>query len=79
MPAKPAKTAAKSKPTRIRQKVYGERITVSLRLEPAVHKALMRYCTKEQLIANKYVTALLEQDLADKNILKRKSKNVDED
>lgn len=76
----PVKTAAKPKTTRIRKKVYGERITVSLRLEPAVHKALMRLCTKEELIANKYITSLIERDLIDKKVLKRKlSKNADEE
>jgi hypothetical protein len=51
------------KPKRVRRKTYQDRVTVSFRLEAALHERMMAYCEKAQIPANRYFTELVETDL----------------
>jgi hypothetical protein len=55
--------AAGVKPKRIRRKIYQDRITVSLRMEAALHERMMAHCEKIQMPANRYLNELVEADL----------------
>jgi hypothetical protein len=48
---------------RLRSAIYGERITVSLRLKPELHERMMALCNKLETPANTYISALIESDL----------------
>ncbi|MES7472752.1 hypothetical protein U6K92_12530 [Cutibacterium acnes] len=48
---------------RIRSHIYGERRTVSLRMEPDLHQRMMALCDELSLPANTYIIGLIEADL----------------
>lgn len=52
--------------TRIRKKIYGERVIVSLRMEKDLHTRLMEYCDEITIPANKYINDLIASDLKKK-------------
>jgi predicted HicB family RNase H-like nuclease len=43
-----------------RTSIYGERITVSLRLDPVLHALLMAHVQKTQQVANVFISDALE-------------------
>lgn len=53
----------KQGPKRRRARIYAERRTVSLRLEPELHQRMMNLCDELQTPANTYITGLIESDL----------------
>lgn len=52
--------------TRRRGKIFGDRVTVSFRMEQAVHDKMMALCTRLQIPANTYVNGLIAADLANR-------------
>jgi predicted HicB family RNase H-like nuclease len=50
-------------PKRRRARIYAERRTVSLRLEPELHQRMMNLCDDLQTPANTYISGLIESDL----------------
>lgn len=48
---------------RRRARIYAERITVSLRLEPELHQRMMDLCDSLQKPANTYINELIVSDL----------------
>jgi hypothetical protein len=55
--------ADEQEPKRRRARIYAERRTVSLRLEPELHQRMMNLCDDLQTPANTYVSGLIEGDL----------------
>lgn len=53
----------KAKSTRIRKNVCGNRVRLSLRLDPELRQQLMILCDSLHISANSYVTGLIEIDL----------------
>lgn len=50
--------------TRRRQFIFSpDRVTVSLRMDPSLHKELMGHCDAQHLVANTYINGLIEDDL----------------
>ena len=43
----------------MRQAIYGERVTVSLRLQPDLHRKLMEYCEDTRQPANVFLSDVL--------------------
>ena len=50
-------------PKRRRARIYAERRTVSLRLDPELHHRMMGLCDDLQTPANTYISGLIESDL----------------
>lgn len=48
---------------RRRTHIYGDRRTVSLRMEPALHERMMELCDELATPANTYLIGLIEADL----------------
>ena len=48
---------------RLRAQIYGDRRTVSLRIDPLLHQSMMALCDELALPANTYVISLIEADL----------------
>lgn len=49
--------------SRIRGKIYSDRVTVSLRLQQDLHARLMACCDELATPANSYIISLIEADL----------------
>jgi hypothetical protein len=54
-----------------RGKIFGERVAISVRVNPATFKMMKELCTIRQIAANTYINQLIEADL-DKLPKKRK-------
>lgn len=48
---------------RMRTHIYGDRVTVSLRMEPELHERMMHLCDELRSPANSYINGLIEADL----------------
>lgn len=48
---------------RTRSRIYGDRKTVSLRLEPDLHRRMTELCDELHIPTNSYVIGLIEADL----------------
>jgi hypothetical protein len=48
---------------RRRARIYADRRTVSLRLDPELHQRMMNLCDDLQTPANSYISGLIEGDL----------------
>lgn len=57
------KTAEGRGKKRRRTHIYGDRRTVSLRMEPALHERMMELCDELATPANTYLIGLIEADL----------------
>ncbi len=55
--------SAKGRSKRLRTHIYGERVTVSLRMDPLLHERMMDLCDELATPANTYVVGLIEADL----------------
>ncbi len=55
---------------RRRARIYVERRTISLRLEPDLHKNMMDLCDLLQTPANAYISDLIKADLKNEKVLK---------
>lgn len=53
--------------TRKRKRIYGERVTIHVRLSPELRDRLMAYCDELEVPANRYLTQLIEADLTKKD------------
>lgn len=57
------KSADKQGTKRRRTRNYGDRRTVSLRMDPALHERMMDLCDDLKIPANTYISRLIETDL----------------
>lgn len=48
---------------RRRAKIYADRVTVSLRIDPDLHQRMMDLCDELKTPANTYLLGLIESDL----------------
>jgi predicted HicB family RNase H-like nuclease len=48
---------------RRRARIFGERITVSVRMDPSLHERLMDLCDIMKIPANTYIVNLIEADI----------------
>ncbi len=48
---------------RLRTRNYGDRRTVSLRMDPELHERMMDLCDDLKIPANTYISGLIETDL----------------
>jgi hypothetical protein len=48
---------------RRRSQIYGERRTVSVRMEPKLHQRMMDLCDELTVSANSYINGLIEANL----------------
>ena len=51
------------KKQRRRTRIYADRLTVSLRIEPDMHRRMMELCIELKCPANTYLLSLIEADL----------------
>lgn len=51
---------------RRRTKIYADRVTVSLRIDPELHQRMMDLCDELKTPANTYILGLIESDLKKK-------------
>lgn len=57
------KTAEGGGSKRLRSHIYGDRRTVSLRMDPDLHQRMMALCDELATPANTYIGGLIEADL----------------
>ena len=48
---------------RRRTRIYGDRRTISLRMDPDLHERMMHLCDYLKIPANAYISGLIENDL----------------
>ncbi len=65
-PEQPADFEDSTLGTRRRGKIFGDRVTVSFRMEQALHDKMMALCTRLHIPANTYVNGLIAADLANR-------------
>lgn len=62
-PTKAVQAAGQTGSKRRRPRVYGDRRTVSLRMDPDLHERMMDLCDELKTPANTYIQGLIETDL----------------